>query len=79
MVRAAVQSDVSLMLIHGDDEFAVKQRARQVFQQWCEAAGGEDHEIVDGQAGNGGEALRSLNQLREALQTLPFFGGAKVV
>jgi DNA polymerase-3 subunit delta len=29
--------------------------------------------------GNSGEALNALGKLREALQTLPFFGGAKVV
>lgn len=67
------------MLIHGDDDFAVKQRARQVYQHWCTEAGGMDHEAIDAQVGNSGEALQVLSRLREALQTLPFFGGAKVV
>ena len=31
----------------GEDEFAVKQRARQIFQQWTEELGGMDHEIID--------------------------------
>src|ERR1043165_9659273 len=38
-----------------------------------------DHEIVDAQANNSGEALKALAKLREALNTLPFFGGGKVV
>ena len=38
-----------------------------------------DHEIVDATALNTDEALKSIGRLREALNTLPFFGGAKVV
>lgn len=38
-----------------------------------------DHEIIDAHAGNTDEALQALARLREALHTLPFFGGAKVV
>lgn len=68
-----------LLLICGDDEFAVKQRAKQIFQEWGAELGGMDHEIIDASVGNSGEALKALAKLREALQTLPFFGGAKVV
>ena len=68
-----------LLLVCGDDEFAVKQRAKQLYQEWCAALGGMDHEIIDASVGNSGEALKALAKLREALQTLPFFGGAKVV
>lgn len=68
-----------LLLICGDDEFAVKQRAKQIYQEWCAELGGMDHEIIDASVGNSGEALKALAKLREALQTLPFFGGAKVV
>jgi DNA polymerase-3 subunit delta len=38
-----------------------------------------DHEIVDAAVNNSGEALKALAKLREALQTLPFFGGGKVI
>ena len=69
----------SLLLICGDDEFAVKGRAKQIYQEWCVELGGMDHEIIDASVSNSGEALRVLAKLREALQTLPFFGGAKVV
>ena len=68
-----------VLLVCGEDEFAVKQRARQVFQQWTRKLGGQDHERIDASVNNSGEALKALAQLREALQTLPFFGGAKVV
>jgi DNA polymerase-3 subunit delta len=66
-------------LIHGGDEYSVKQRGREVYQEWTHSIGGADHEIIDAAAGNAGEAVRSLNQLRMALDTLPFFGTGKVV
>ncbi|MBC8245109.1 MAG: DNA polymerase III subunit delta [Verrucomicrobia bacterium] len=68
-----------LCLIYGDEDFLVRDRARQVYDGWCAEAGGEDHEIIDGTARNAAEALDALAKLNEAVQTLPFFGGAKVV
>lgn len=68
-----------LLLVCGDDDFAVKQRAKQVYQQWSGELGGMDHEIIDASAANSGEALRAIARLREALQTLPFFGSGKAV
>jgi DNA polymerase-3 subunit delta len=69
----------SLALICGDDEFAVKQRAKQLYQQWCDEVGGMDHEIIDAAVSNSNEALNAISRLREALRTLPFFGPGKVV
>ena len=71
--------DSPLALVCGDDEFAVKQRARQLFQQWSADLGGMDHEIIEASVANSGDALAILGRLREALQTLPFFGSGKVV
>ncbi len=68
-----------MALVCGEDEFAVKQRARQIYQQWTEALGGMDHEIIEAAAANSGEALKSIARLREALQTLPFFGSGKAI
>lgn len=68
-----------LALVCGDDDFAVKQRARQLFTEWSAELGGMDHEIIEAGAGNSGEALAALGKLREALNTLPFFGGGKAV
>lgn len=76
---AAASAKPSVVLICGEDEFTVKQQAREVFQKWSQEIGGTDHEIVDGSAGNAGEALKSLAKLRAALQTLPFFGSGKAV
>jgi DNA polymerase III subunit delta len=72
-------SSAPVLLVCGEDDFNVKQRARQVFQKWSEELGGMDHETIDAQVSNGGEALKSLARLREGLNTLPFFGGGKVV
>src|SRR5581483_7344434 len=68
-----------VLLVFGEDEFGVKQRARQAYQQWTEELGGMDHEIIDASVANSGEALKALARLREGLQTLPFFGTGKVV
>src|SRR5471030_498486 len=75
---AAIKSP-SLALICGDDEFAVKQHAKQLYLQWSEELGGMDHEIIDASVSNSGDALAALAKLREALNTLPFFGSGKVV
>ncbi|MBI2926023.1 MAG: DNA polymerase III subunit delta [Verrucomicrobia bacterium] len=76
---AAARAAAPVTLLWGEDDFAVKQRARQLYQQACAEAGGFDHEIIDATVNNAGEALRALARLREALQTLPFFGSAKVI
>lgn len=68
-----------LVLIHGDDDLAVFHRARQIYQGWCVDADGMDHETLDANVANAGEAVKTLARLFEALQTLPFFGGAKVI
>ncbi len=75
----AAKSPAPVLLVFGEDEFAVKQRARQVYHQWTGELGGLDHEIIDAAVTNSGEALKALAKLREALQTLPFFGSGKVV
>ena len=66
-------------LVFGDEDFLVRDRASQVYEGWCAEAGGEDHQIIDGTVRNAAEALEALAKLNEAVQTLPFFGGAKVV
>lgn len=68
-----------VVLVWGDDDFAVKRRAREVFQEWTAAAPGADGEIIEGTAGNTDEVHKVLGRVREALNTLPFFGGAKSV
>ena len=71
--------DASFVLVSGEDDHAVRKRGKEIFQSWCEAAGGFDHEVIDARVSNSGEALTKLARLREALQTLPFFGASKVI
>jgi DNA polymerase-3 subunit delta len=77
--KSVSKSSVPLVLVCGEDDFGVKQRAKQIYLQWTEELGGMDHEIIDAASANSGEALKALARLRESLQTLPFFGGAKAI
>ncbi len=79
MPSPAAKPDSPVALVCGEDDFAAKQRARQIYQLWCEALGGMDHEIIEATVSNSSEALKALSKLREALQTLPFFGGGKAI
>lgn len=89
MARAAASTDrptaaqsaetTPILLVGGDDDFSIQQRARQVWESWRKAAGGMDHEVLDASVSNSSDALSAIGRLREALQTLPFFGGPKLV
>src|SRR5207245_8187182 len=60
-------------------EITVKQRAKEIYQQWCAELGGLDHEIIDAAVNNSGEARKAQSKRREALQTRPVFGRGKDV
>ena len=79
MAPSVPKQSAPLVLVCGEDDFAVKQRAKQIYLQWCEELGGMDHEIIDAAVSYSGEALKALAKLREALQTLPFFGTGKAI
>ena len=79
MPPAVAKHAAPLVLVCGEDDFAVTQRAKQIYAQWTEELGGMDHEVIDAAASHGGEALKALAKLREALQTLPFFGSGKAI
>lgn len=70
---------VPLFLITGEDDFAVKSRAKAIYEQWCQESGGFDQETIDASASNTSAALEAIARLREAMQTLPFFGGTKII
>jgi DNA polymerase-3 subunit delta len=76
---SAPSAKAPVLLVCGDDDFAVKERAREVFRQWSGEIGGQDHEMIDATVSNSSEALAALSKLRAALQTLPFFGSGKVI
>ena len=72
--------DGPLLFIYGDDEFAVSQRARNVYRKWCEKEPvGGDNEIIEAHAVNTGEALKALVRLNESIKTFPFFGEGKII
>lgn len=79
MPSPVAKPDAPVALICGEDDFAAKQRARQIYQQWTESLGGMDHETIEATVTNSGDALKAISKLREALQTLPFFGGGKAI
>lgn len=79
MASSATEISRPLALVWGDDEFSVKKRARQIYDQRRQQSGSLDHEIIDGSAANTGEVFKILKQLNEALESLPFFGSTKVV
>lgn len=66
-------------LLWGEDDYVVQTRARQLFDEWRRTAPDAEVEILDARANHSAEALRALGRLREALQTLPFFGPEKLV
>lgn len=68
-----------LVMVFGEDDHAVQQRGREIFNAWQEELGGMDHETIDARAGNSGEALGAVKKLHEALNILPFFGGGKAI
>ncbi len=77
-MAAATEKTTSLAVLFGDDDLAIKKKARGIFEGWCAESGGFDQERITASAANSGEALSALEKLREALQTLPFFG-SKVI
>jgi len=79
MAAGVAKTDAPAALICGEDDFAVKQRAKELYQKWSGELGGEDHEVIEATVSNSGDALKTIGRLREALQTLPFFGGGKAI
>ena len=79
MAASPAKADAPVALICGEDDFAVKQRAKELYHKWTAELGGMDHETIEATVSNSGDALKAIAKLREALQTLPFFGGGKAI
>lgn len=79
MAAPLTTTHLPMTLVWGEDDYSVKRRAAEIYRTWCDEVGGFDHEIIDASASSVGEALKALSRLREALQTLPFFGAGKVI
>ena len=67
--------------IGGADEFLVQRAGQQRFDALTAEAGADEfsREIVNGFAANVGEVEAAVNRFREAVQTVPMFGGRRVV
>ena len=64
----------------GSDESGVKRAALELAGQLAAPDAGEfGSDIIDGVAENADQAVTRIHQTIEALMTLPFFGGAKLV
>ncbi|MBM3822145.1 MAG: DNA polymerase III subunit delta [Verrucomicrobia bacterium] len=75
----AASKDPPILLAIGEDDFNSHRRCREAISRWKESMPGAEEEVVDGACGNGGEALKAIARLREAMQTLPFFGTGKII
>lgn len=70
----------NITVVVGSDEGTVKAAARELAQKLAPADAGEfGVEIIDGAAENAASAVARIHQTIDALQTLPFFGGRKLV
>ena len=70
----------AVYLIGGDDEFSIKEAAARLAEKLAPKDAGEfGVEVIDGDAQNQDQALKVLGRVREALQTVGFFGGEKLV
>jgi DNA polymerase-3 subunit delta len=69
---------VPIRLLSGSDEDAVKKAAAALAQQLA-PEDAMNFETIDGRADSAEGAVRSIQLVREAILTLPFFGGGKLV
>lgn len=70
----------SIHAIVGSDEGEVKRVARELALKLTPPDAGEfGSEIIDGQADNVDQAVQRIRQTIEAILTMPFFGGGKLV
>src|SRR5438046_9587253 len=70
----------NIRVIVGSDEARVKREAAELAKQLAPAEAGEfGLEIIDGAADNVDGAATAIRSTIAALQTLPFFGGGKLV
>ncbi len=78
--KSAAKKAANIFAFVGSDEARVKEEALKRFRELVppeEADFGA--EVIDGGADNAESAVRAVNDTMAALQTLPFFGGNKVV
>jgi len=78
--KAAARRNANLYAVVGSDESAVKTAAAELAATLTPPGAGDfGVEIIDGCADNAEQAAARIRSAIEALQTLPFFGGGKLV
>lgn len=66
--------------VAGSDEAEVRRRAAELAEEMAGPDAGEfGRDVIDGAADNAGYAAARIDETRQALLTLPFFGGSKLV
>ncbi|HEX4139902.1 MAG TPA: DNA polymerase III subunit delta, partial [Candidatus Methylacidiphilales bacterium] len=75
---AASATKTSIHFLSGSDEDAVKKAAADLAQKLA-PDDPMNFETIDGRALTADEAAESIRRVREAILTLPFFGGGKLV
>ena len=72
-------SDSSLIAIIGDDDYLVRQRAKEVFEGLSPDFPDDlSREIIDGRADKVEIVEQILNEAKTACETLSLFGGGKL-
>src|SRR6266478_6955520 len=73
-------ASAKLYAVVGSDEAEVKRVATELATNLTPSGAGDfGLEVIDGAADNAEQAATRIRSTSEALQTLPFFGGAKLV
>src|SRR6266480_5191718 len=76
----AKPADAKIYAVVGSDDVEVKQTAAELDEKLKPADAGDfGVEIIDGAADNADQAAAQIRSTIEALRTLPFFGGEKLV
>jgi DNA polymerase-3 subunit delta len=76
----AAKRSGAIRVVAGSDEAEVKRRASELAIEMAGPDAGEfGKDVIDGTADNADGAVRKIHETRQALLTLPFFGGDKLV
>jgi len=74
------QNRPSILAFLGNDEARVKEAARAAAEKWTAPEADEfSNDIINGHADKTDDAVNILHQVIQSLQTVPFFGGNKIV
>lgn len=78
--KKTTRAAAAIFVVAGSDEAEVKRAAAALAEDLAPASAGDfGRDVIDGCAENVDQAARRIHQAIEALLTLPFFGGEKLV